>query len=130
MPLPDTTERVALHTPAYVNEEIQRRTQRSVEYYREHEEEIDQRLQQLDQEWDIERVLEANASTLILAGSALGFAVSRKFFAVPLVVSAFLLQHALQGWCPPLIALRRLGFRTATEIQDERDALENIYTYY
>ncbi len=40
-----------------------------------------------------------------------------------MVVAAFLLQHALQGWCPPLPLLRRLGIRTAAEIHDEIIAL-------
>ena len=34
-----------------------------------------------------------------------------------------MIQHALQGWCPPLAVLRRLGFRTAKEINEERFAL-------
>jgi hypothetical protein len=39
------------------------------------------------------------------------------------VVGTFLLQHALQGWCPPVPILRRLGYRTAREIFEERLAL-------
>jgi hypothetical protein len=34
------------------------------------------------------------------------------------------LNHALRGWCPPVSALRRLGFRTAKEIDEERYALK------
>jgi len=41
-------------------------------------------------------------------------------------VTAFLLQHAVQGWCPPLPVLRRLGFRTAREIEVERNALKAL----
>ena len=41
-------------------------------------------------------------------------------------VGAFLLQHALQGWCPPLPLLRQLGVRTAEEINEERTALKTI----
>jgi len=43
---------------------------------------------------------------------------------LPFLVSAFLLQHAIQGWCPPVPILRRLGFRTADEINRERYALK------
>ena len=39
---------------------------------------------------------------------------------------AFLLMHALIGWCPPVVALRRLGFRTRAEIDAERSALEQF----
>jgi hypothetical protein len=45
---------------------------------------------------------------------------------LPVVVAGFLLQHALQGWCPPLPVLRRLGVRTADEINQERYALKAL----
>ena len=85
---------------------------------------IERRLQELDHEWDIERAIEANAASIGLAGLALGVFVDRRFLALPAAVCAFLLQHALQGWCPPVPVLRRLGFRTQTEIETERAALK------
>jgi hypothetical protein len=42
------------------------------------------------------------------------------------MVTGFLLQHAIQGWCPPVPILRRLGFRTADEINRERYALKAL----
>jgi hypothetical protein len=42
------------------------------------------------------------------------------------VVAGFLLQHAVQGWCPPVPLFRRLGFRTAAEIDYERYALKAL----
>lgn len=126
MALSSTVERVPRHTPEHVNRQIREQTERSIQYYRAHPQLIEERLRQLDQEWDIERTLEANAATLTLTGSLLGLTVSRSFLALPLLVGAFLLQHALQGWCPPLPVLRRMGFRTASEIQEERSALEQI----
>jgi len=39
---------------------------------------------------------------------------------------SFCLQHALQGWCPPLTLFRRLGIRTQREIDDERTALKAL----
>ena len=126
MELPDTTHRVADHTSERVNNRIAEATQRSIIYYRNHPLEVPRRLKALDREWDIERALETNASTLIVITCILGFAVSNIFFVVPLLVGIFLLQHALQGWCPPLPILRRLGFRTSSEIEFERKALEEI----
>lgn len=35
------------------------------------------------------------------------------------------IKHALQGWCPPLPILRRLGFRTTQESEQERAALRS-----
>ncbi len=88
------------------------------------QEEITAKIQELDQEWDIERALEMNASLFAFSGLALGVAHNKKWLAVPAVVLPFLFQHAVQGWCPPLPILRRLGFRTRKEIDREKYALK------
>lgn len=85
--------------------------------------EIKQRIMALEKEWDIERVLEVNASTLALTGLVLGVTVNKKWLALPAVVLPFLLQHGLQGWCPPLPILRRMGIRTRDEIDREKYSL-------
>jgi hypothetical protein len=87
---------------------------------------IRHRLAELDREWDIERMLELNAATVSLLGLALGATVSRRWYALPAVVAAFLAQHAVQGWCPPLPIFRRLGVRTQSEIDQERYALKAL----
>ena len=60
-----------------------------------------------------------------LAGLALGTR-RRGWLWLPAVVQSFMLQHALQGWCPPLPVLRRLGFRTQQEIERERYTLRAL----
>lgn len=87
---------------------------------------IARRIEELDREWDIERVLQMNAATLALTGLALGLTVNRKWLLLPGIVLPFLLQHALQGWCPPLPLLRRLGVRTRGEIDREKYALKPL----
>ena len=77
-------------------------------------------------EWDIERAIEANAATLALSGTALAMLHDRRWSYLPLVVTGFLLQHAMQGWCPPVPILRHLGFRTQVEIERERYALKAL----
>jgi hypothetical protein len=124
--LPDTAERVPAHTAREINRRIQRRTAISLAYFAEHPDEISHRLDELDREWDIERTLEANAATIGLAGVLLGAFVNRRFLALPGLVTAFLLQHALQGWCPPVPVFRRLGVRTMREIDRERYALKYL----
>lgn len=126
MPLSPTASRVAAHTPEHVNRAIQQRTLQSLKYYQAYPEEIPERLQALEREWDIERMLATNASTLMLAGLGLGAAVDRRFLALPAVVSSFLLLHALQGWCPPVSLFRRLGIRTQSEIDSERHMLAQL----
>lgn len=126
MQLPKTTERVARHTAPGVNERIATRTRESVWELAGRPGDIPARLDALDREWDVERALEANAASIALAGVALGATVDRRFFAVPAIVAGFLLQHAVQGWCPPVPVLRRLGFRTQSEIERERCALKAL----
>jgi hypothetical protein len=91
-----------------------------------HPERIEERLHALDEEWDVERALEANAAAFSLGGLTLGIFSSRRWLALPVLVAGFLMQHALQGWCPPLPVLRRLGFRTQREIDQERYALKAL----
>jgi hypothetical protein len=125
--LPKTVERVPTHTPAHVNAEIRSLTQQHVKAASaEGRRGIDRRLVALDTEWDIERTLEANAATAVLIGLTLGTLVHRRFYLLPGVVAGFLLQHALQGWCPPLPVFRRLGVRTEREIDEERTALKTL----
>jgi len=123
---PATARRVEANTAHEINRRIQDEIERNVRYYAEHPEQIDRRLKELDEEWDIERVLEANAASFGLAGVMLGAFVDRRFLALPALVSGFLLQHALQGWCPPVPVFRRRGVRTAAEINQERNALKSI----
>jgi hypothetical protein len=84
---------------------------------------IGARLRELDEEWDIERVLIVNASALAGLG-LLGSLVRRRLVAFPMAVMGFLLQHGLQGWCPPLALFRRRSVRTRREIDLERYALK------
>jgi hypothetical protein len=122
--LPPTEQRVALHTRSRDNHRIQARTLHDVSrYFGASDDTITQRIHELEREWDIERTLEANAATVSLVGLTLGIVADRRFLLLPLAVAGFLLQHALQGWCPPLPVLRRLGVRTAAEIHQEILAL-------
>lgn len=123
--IPSTVARVPMQTEECINEQIRRQTVDNVARYRDASRaEIDQRLQELDEEWDIERTLEANASAVALVGLTLSLTADRKWIILPTAVAGFLFQHAIQGWCPPLPIFRRLGFRTASEIDEERYALK------
>lgn len=125
--LPSTVERVPVHTSEEFNEEIRRQTEKNIAQYADAgPAAIERRLVELDREWDIERTLEANAATAVLVGLTLGATVDRKFFIFPALVAGFLLQHAVQGWCPPMPLFRRLGVRTSSEIDYERYALKAI----
>jgi hypothetical protein len=125
--IPSTVARVPEHTADGVNEAIRRQTRENIaRHTAASPEEVDRRLAQLDREWDIERTLEANAATVTLVGLGLGAFVDRRFYLLPAAVAGFLLQHAIQGWCPPMPVFRRMGIRTASEIDEERYALKAL----
>lgn len=124
MPLPDSRERVPAHTDEEINRRLHREMLYRLEYYAQHPEQIGTRLEELDREWDVERALEANAASVGLLGILLTLLRGRQYLLLPMAVSGFLLQHALQGWCPPLSLFRRLGLRTRDEIAIERQALK------
>jgi hypothetical protein len=122
-----TTERVARNTSDEINDRIRRQTEANISCFAlAGAESIDRRLAELDREWDIERCLETMAPTISLLGLFLGLTRNRKWLLAPAVVQSFFLQHALQGWCPPIPVLRRLGIRTTDEIDRERYALKAL----
>ncbi|HET6246410.1 MAG TPA: hypothetical protein VFE47_01830 [Tepidisphaeraceae bacterium] len=122
----DSAQRVEKQTPCEVNAAIRRATEMRVAYYAEHTGEIDDRLRALDQEWDVERLLQTMSASVTLVGLTMAIARNRKWIFLPILVQGFFLQHAIQGWCPPLAVVRRLGFRTIVEIETERYALKAI----
>jgi hypothetical protein len=120
-------DRVRQQSPTPLNERIDRATQRRVlRAGGESKAALSRRIEQLDSEWDMERVLETNASALALSGVLLGLFVNRKFFIVPCIVLPFLLQHATQGWCPPIPFFRSRGVRTRKEIETEKVAVKAL----
>jgi hypothetical protein len=124
---PTQGDRVRANTVPEVNRRIDEQIERNIRHYSgQTKEEIYRRIQELDQEWDFERVLETMASSVSLTGIVLGSTVDKRWFLFPAVVLSFLLVHAIQGWCPPLPILRGLGIRTREEIARERYALKAL----
>lgn len=125
--VPRSTHRVHDRTSAKVNRDIEEKTRVDVSRVAKlgpHA--IDSRISELEREWDIERALETGASLNVLLGLMLGAFVDKRFFAWSGFVACFLLLHAIQGWCPPVPILRRLGFRSPSEVEDEINALRLI----
>ncbi len=113
------------HTRDEINLGIRREIEQNVAFYGEHRDKIPQRLEELDQEWDVERAIEADAAIIGFAGVALSATRGRGWLLLPALVTGFLFQHAVQGWCPPVPVLRR-RFRTSFEIDEERQALKAL----
>jgi len=121
-----TAKRVSSNTHPDINARIWQRTERHMrEVAAGGRESIARRLRELDEEWDIERFVETLAPSLTLLGLTMGLTRDRRWLLLPFVVQGFFLQHALQGWCPPIPVLRRLGIRTTQEIEHERCCLKH-----
>ena len=125
MKLPPTAQRVENNTSRSAKDDIRNKTIFQIEQALK-DGNIDREMAMLQREWDTERVLETNAACLMLISLGLGMSLDRRWLWLTGGVAAFLLQHALQGWCPPLPVIRAMGVRTAGEIGIERTALKAL----
>lgn len=120
-------DRVRANTPPEINQAIDTEIAATVRFYASKTEyEIGKRIEELDNEWDIERLIEFRAAVISLIGVMLGLIRSRKWLLLPIIAATFLLQYAIQGWCLPVSILRRLGIRTRQEIDVEKYALKAL----
>src|SRR5206468_8883378 len=121
----DELDRVRAQTCPEVLQQIDARIEERIRFYATQPPEvISRRIEELEREWDLERWLETNASGLALGGLLLGAMAGRKWLLLTFGALAVLLQHALQGWCLPVPAMRRMGVRTRGEIDREKYALK------
>jgi hypothetical protein len=67
-----------------------------------------------------------NAAAFAFTGSVLAAVADKKWIILPAIVGAFLAQHAIQGWCPPVLWFRKMGVRTRPEIDREKYALKAL----
>lgn len=122
--LTSSADRVRDHTDPGVLAEIDAETdERVAATLRLGPDAVSRRIEALEHEWDVERVLEVNASSLAGFGVLMAATGRRRWLLLSGAVTGFLLQHGIQGWCPPLAVIRRLGVRTRKEIEAERMAL-------
>lgn len=124
---PKSASRVKINTTTKSNHQINDQMSRNIsEYLHAGKEDISQRIEQINKEWDTERILEANASAIIVVSTLLGFLVNKWFFVICTFISFYLLMHALEGWCPPLPLIRKMGKRTVYEICTEKMILKHL----
>ncbi len=105
---------------------VEKNIQQNINHYYNDQQSIEKRLQGLDEEWDVERMLALTASTLSLTGLVLARLRHKKWVILTGVVSGFLMNHAVSGWCPPVPLLRSLGYRNRAEIEKEKFALKAL----
>jgi hypothetical protein len=120
-------DRVRAHSAIAQNERIDTQTQQCIEDHAGADREaISRHIDALEREWDVERYLQMNAGIVSLSGVLLGALWNRRTLMLPAAVFGFFLQHATQGWCPPLPVFRRMGVRTRREINREKYALKAL----
>jgi hypothetical protein len=120
-------DRVQRSTPNSINDEIEEQLRENIRYYsRADDASLSRRISELEKEWNMDRTLITNASILAGVGLLLGIKLHKQWLILPGVVLSFLLQHGLQGWCPPLPLFRKFGIRSFKEIDRERFALKYL----
>ena len=120
-------DRIRRHTPSRLNARIDQAMMKRVwKYSRKSPAEIGARINELDREWDIERVVETAAGTFALSGLIMSGLKSRKWLLVSAGSLGMLLQHSITRRSMPLKALRAFGVRTRREIEAEKYALRMV----
>lgn len=123
--LAETTRLVEQNTPPELAQRFETQLKENISRYAGADRQaIEQRLREIDSEWDIERAIEFEAPVTIGLGIALGMLSKRRWFAVSAMAASMVIVHNLQGWYPLLPIFRRLGLRTQQEIGFERMALK------
>ena len=88
-----TANRVSSNTSPEINSQIWQHTEQHMrEVAAAGRSAIEQRLRELDTEWDIERYVETMAPTFTLVGLTLGLTTSRRWLLLPFVVQGFFLR--------------------------------------
>lgn len=87
---------------------------------------LDRRLDELDGEWNVERLIEIEAPVTIALGILLGLARSRKWLMVSALAAGMVILHSVRGLYPLLPLFRAMGLRTQNEIEQERIALRML----
>ena len=93
-----TTDRVERNTAALLNRKFEQQLNENVSKFAKADRRaIDQRLAELDREWNIERLIETEAPLMIGLGMALGTAHDRKWFALSAFAAGMVILHNLQA---------------------------------
>ncbi len=126
--IPPTTTRVEKHTRKKINHAIRQKTIYYISIYRNASyDDLTCRLDELEHEWDTERVVELNDAILMTAVSIIGLTTKKPgWYFLGGVIGLFLAGHALQGWSPAQESIRGIGIRTPSEINIEKTALKYL----
>jgi hypothetical protein len=113
---------ISLEHSTIAEKEIQDR----LNYFYQNQDEITERLLELDEEWDIDTILQLKSSLLTLVGVTLGTTVNKKWLLLPVAAALVLGSGFAKLITRRLPILQKLGFRTRVEIEKEKYALKAI----
>jgi len=123
----DEEDRIRAASSDEINRRIDRYTEDNIRYYATRpKHEISERIDNLEDEWDVDRLIQAWISGTGLATVFLGTVWSKKWWILTTASLGFLGNHAVNGWCPSANVFRRLGYRTRQEIDREKFALKAL----
>jgi hypothetical protein len=123
----DDEDRIRAKSSDEINRRIDQFTEDNIRYYATQPEfEITQRINLLEDEWDVDRLIQAWISGTGLTSIFLGTVWSKKWWILTAASLGFLGNHAVNGWCPSANVFRRLGYRTRQEIDREKYALKAL----
>jgi hypothetical protein len=91
---------------------------------------LNRRLIELDEELNLVRALKSNAMAITVTGAMFGLFASRKWVALPFLVSGLLMQYAMKGSCLCVATFRHLHVRAVSEIERERYAIKMLLGDY
>lgn len=121
-------ERARVYNAPEINKKIDEEMEKNISHYAAlGDTALAERIDELEREWDAERVLQIQTAALSLTGLVLSSLTrNRRWLVMPALALPFAIHHALQGWSPPFALLRMLGVRTRSEIDRERYALKAL----
>ena len=95
----------------------------NVSFYKANPRGIETRLEALDEEWSVDKVLQIFTGGASVAAFWFSLTKSRLFNIVPAILGGGAIAYGITGKSPAADLVRRLGFRTRDEIEGERMAL-------
>src|SRR5688572_24728380 len=106
-------------------EQIDAKIEENIRFYAtQGPETISRRIEELDQECDLDQIMVRGATGIGLGTLLFSFIGGRKWLLLSGAALGLLLKHSLEGTSPILPLLRKRGVRTRSEIDREKYALK------
>lgn len=123
----DENDPIRHRSPVSINDRIEEKIANQIRVFsRKDSEDITERINQLDQEWDLDRTLVALLSGGASIFSLLGATKRQKWAYFPSILLSILTLHSFKRWSFIGLLLRRFNIRSKDEISSEKYALKTL----